>query len=241
MIHLIGFYTQGVPHDRGLNLTKHAARFKQIYEPYVDFIEIYNTENTLKLFPEFKESIRSLPAYCSFRGWGHHFWKWKPFILHEHLKTMDYGDLLIYHDCNLVKYKEYELGAIKLREHVNIILKESDLVGTIDPKVTNQQCAKPEIFQTFGNFQDKPVILTNRIFLRKTKQTEKFIEEWLHYCNGPLLLPDKKQGEEYVHTCDQAIFNGLYYQSYPVPTVYLKNNTLTRENLYFLKRQSFDT
>ena len=86
MLHLVGFYTQCAPHDHGLNLTKHAARFQKRYEPFVDFIHLYNTETATLMFPGFKNYITSCPDHCSFRGWAHHFWKWKPFLIYEYMK-----------------------------------------------------------------------------------------------------------------------------------------------------------
>lgn len=234
---MIGFYTQCAPYDHGLNLTKHANRFTKKYETYVDYIHLYNTESATLVFPDFKDYIQSFPEYCSYRGWTHHFWKWKPFLIHEYFKKIDYDDILVYHDCNLVKYKEYELGADKFRENVNLLLENVDILGAVDPKVTNSECAKKEIFLELGDFQDKPLIKTNRIFIRKTRTTEKFIAEWLEKCNTPLLFPKTDYPDyDIIHTCDQAIFNGLYYKYFDTPNVYLKDNTFTKNKIFFLNR-----
>ena len=234
---MIGFYTQCAPHDHGLNLTKHAERFYKKYEHSVDYLQLYSTFSATSQYPAFKEYIQSCPEHCSFRGWTHHFLKWKPFLIHEYLKTMEEDDILVYHDCNLMKYKEYELGSDKFREHVNLLLEEVDLLGTVEPKILNRTCVKEEVFRALGDFRTKPVIKTNRIFIRKTRATVKFIEEWLEKCKTPLLYPKTDHLDyDVVHSCDQAIFNGLYYKYYEPPNVYLKDNTFTKNKIIFLTR-----
>jgi hypothetical protein len=111
-------------------------------------------------------------------------------------------------------------------------------MATIDPILTNKDYVKKEVFMELGDFSEKPMIKTNRIFLRKTRFTENFILEWMTRCNSPLLLPDTNYSDFYTtHTCDQAIFNGLYYKYFDSPDIYLKDNTFTRSNMVFLNKE----
>lgn len=238
MIHLIGFYTQGEPFDHAKDLSVSKQRFQSLYEDHVDQLKLYNTTHMMVKNTQFKNYIDSLPGYKFLEGWVHHFFKWKPFVIYEHLKQMDYGDILVYHDCDILKKKEYERGVDEFRENVKKVLEQSDLVCSMDSLYgKNNDSTKEEVFRQFGDYRDTKTLKTNRIFLKKTPKTVQFIYNWLTLCNTTLLNPNYTEK----HSYSESLFNVLYYKyiemgEFIYPNVYFKNDLFSSETILFLDK-----
>jgi len=239
MIHLIGFYTQGQPFDSAKDLTESKKRFQSLYENHVDVLKLYNTTLMMVKNTEFKDFIDSVPEYKFLNGWTHHFWKWKPFVIYEHLKTMNDGDLLVYHNCDILKDKEYEKGIQHFRENVKAVLQDTDLACSMDTLYgKNRDTTKEDVFIQFGDYRDTKSLKTNRIFLRKSPKTERFILNWLTLCKTKLLEPNYSEK----HSYSESLFNVLYYKYIEMgeltyPTIYFKDNLFSIETLFFLDKQ----
>ncbi len=255
-VHLIGYMTQGPPYDEGEDLTKTSAfiKYADAYKRGVDTFTVYTTESASQLFPEFKDYIRSYPEYEygeHSRGSRHGFWKWKPFLILQHLKTLPDGDILVYHDTNTLKYKEYGIDVGKIRENCRDLFTERSCViaaleNPMDPNKINEQYTKPEVFHKLRSTEasiQAPIMRCNRIFIKKDKVSMNFVENWLKLCETSLLFPDKAShdsGHSW-HTHDQALFNVLYQKYVEMrlfrkPNLYFKNDIFSKEMMDTLDR-----
>jgi hypothetical protein len=210
MIHLISFCRT----DASLSS---ASSFIETYQSQVDVCILFQSEELLLKYPEFKYSISPMPEYSPVEGWQHHFGKWKPFILFKYLSEMKENDVLVYYD-NDVKSN--------VREDL-LMLIDRDLIAGTDSDLLNKECIKPDVFTKIGDYRNTNTLNTQRIFIRKTKKTEQFIYDWLLLCDTSMLLPSVGK-----HTYEQALFNVLYYKYvdqmvFPSPKRYFKYNVST--------------
>lgn len=248
-VHLLGFMTQGPPYDKGEDLTKTSAflKYADAYKKGVDTMTIYTTETAYRLFPGFAAYVNSYPEYDygeHRRGSRHGFWKWKPFLILEHLKTLDEGDILLYHDTNTLKYKEYGIDVGNLKENVlRLFTDKTSVIAAIenpaDPNLINENYVKPEVFQALRSTEaciKAPMMRCNRIFIKKDKVSVNFIQNWLTLCETSLLFPDVY--EEFTargwHTHDQALFNVLYQKYVEMnvfrpPSIFFKNQIFSKD------------
>jgi hypothetical protein len=188
---------------------------------------------------KFKDYIDPVPEYKFLNGWTHHFWKWKPFVLYEHMKTMEDGDIVVYHDCDILKDKEYEKGVSNFRENVLSVLENSELVCSMNTMYgRNRDTTKEDVFLQFADFSDTKTLNTNRMFIRKNTKTLQFIYNWMILCNTKLLLPNYVEKHNY----SESLFNVLYYKyiemgEFNYPNIYFKDNLFSVETLFFLDKQ----
>lgn len=254
-IHLIGFMTQGPPYDEGEDLTKTSAFIKHAaaYKKGVDTFTVYTTESASRLFPDFKRYTQSIPEY-DYRehssGSKHGFWKWKPYLILQHLKTIPDGDILVYHDTNTSRYKEYGIDVGSMRENTLSLFKDktSVIAAIQDIAIPNASFTRPELFHQLRTTEEGiqcGAMRCNRIFIKKDKLSVNFVENWLKLCETSLLLPDpnEKYTDErpYWHTHDQAIFNVLYQKYvemklFKKPTLYFKNQIFSKEMIEYTDR-----
>ena len=245
-VHLIGFMTQGPPYDEGEDLTKTSAFIKhaEAYKKGVDTFTVYTTESASRQFPDFQKYVQSYPEYDygeHSRGCRHGFWKWKPFLILQHLKTIPDGDILMYQDSNTVKYKEYCIDVGSLRENcVRLFTDKTSVIAAIenpsDPDKINQNYIKNEVFEQLRSNDESiqaPLLRCSRIFIKKDKLSMNFVENWLKLCETTLLFPEKDAPCKW-HTHDQALFNALYQKYVEMklfnkPTLYFKNHIFTKD------------
>jgi hypothetical protein len=238
MIHLVGFYTQGPPFDSARDLSESKKKFQLLYETQVDQLKLYNTTYMMVKNTRFKDYIEPLPRYKFLNGWNHQFCRWKPFVIYEHLKTMNDEDILVYHDCDILKNREYEKGASQFRENVIKVLDNTDLVCGMDAVYSkNRDSTKEDVFQQFGDFRETRTLRTNRIFIRKNTKTLQFIYNWLTLCDTSLFLPNFTEK----HSYSESLFNLLYYKyielgEFTYPTVHFKHNQFSSETIQFLDK-----
>lgn len=143
---------------------------------------------------------------------GNGYWLWKPYIISETLKKIDYGDFLLYIDAG-----SYFIG------NVNNLLKcmenNGDDIISFELPFIERQWTKKEIFNYFKCDQDKSIIDTCQriatfIILKKTRKTVEFIEKYLKVAQVDHLITDELNNEiqdrnfiENRH--DQSIFSVL--------------------------------
>lgn len=252
-MNLIIFYTLGDPYDKGLNLSIEGKIFENIYTPYVDNVCVYNTQKCLELNEKFSsEYLQTYPNLnkCEHsRGCNMGFLKWKPYIIKHQLEQIADNEILIYHDCNITRYSYY-MDSNTFRENIDFIFKKTglDIIIPIErPDLLCKHHCKKEVFDTIGinndDYRNFPLLNANRIFIKKTKLSCDFINDWLYYCNyKDLILPEnKEQPDLRWHTHDQAILTVLYKKyinddKLPKnsPGFYLKDKILSKETIIFL-------
>jgi hypothetical protein len=154
------------------------------------------------------------------------------------MKTMKDGDILVYHDCDILKNREYEKGVAQFRENVYKVLENTELVCGMDSLYgRNRHSTKEEAFTQFGDYRESRTLRTNRIFLRKNPKTLQFIYNWLILCDTSLFLPNFTEKHSYT----ESMFNLLYYKyielgEFNYPTVYFKNNQFSGEMIQFIDK-----
>lgn len=238
----ITFSTMGEPYDKGLNLIDKSKTIEKIIHSNNNYINYYNynTENIIKNYGiETKNKYISEHYDISYRCIHHYrgntigFWKWKPFVIFEELKKINYNDILIYYDCNIDKNPQY-LDEIKnIKYFTNKILNDKNF-GFLYENLNNKKLicknyVKNDIFEKLGcteeYFKNAPLKRANRLFIRKTKSTENLIYNWLKLTETSLFLPESNEeimnsahkNELYGwNTHDQAVLNilYLYYEKY---------------------------
>lgn len=250
-IHLITFNTQGSPYDDGIDLTNASTLFENEFKDKVDFFTSFNTEKMIKLYPNFKsEFLKVYPEYNYHehkRGCNMGFWSWKPFVIYNYLKKMKDNDILVYHDCNIIRYPFFKLDVNNFKENVKSLFKHSNadvMVAFENPYSDDLKCkhyVKTEVFQKFGKdndyYKNFPLLHANRIFIRKSKLSENFVFNWLLLCKTNLILPEINENIKW-HTHDQAILTVLYrkyielgYFDQNSPNLYIKNDLFTKNNI----------
>ena len=124
---------------------------------------------------------------------GNGYWLWKPYIISETLKKIEYGDFLLYIDAG-----SYFVG------NVNNLLKcmenNGDDIISFEIPFIERQWTKKEIFNYFKCDQDKSIIDTCQriatfIILKKTKKTVEFIENYLRVAQVDHLITDELESE----------------------------------------------
>ena len=238
----ITFSTMGDPYDKGLNLIDKSKTIKNtIYSTnnYINYYN-YNTKNIIKNYGiETKNKYISEHYDISYRCKHHYrgntigFWKWKPFIIFEELKKINYNDILIYYDCNIDKNPHYIDEIKNIKVSTNKILNDINF-GFLYEDLNNKNLicknyVKKDIFEKLGcteeYFKNAPLRRANKLFIRKTKSTENLIYNWLKLTETSLFLPESNEeimnsahnNELYGwNTHDQAVLNilYLYYQKY---------------------------
>jgi hypothetical protein len=185
-----------------------------MYESQVDVCVLFQSEEVLEKYPEFKYCISPMPEYSPVEGWQHHFGKWKPFLIFKYLSEVKENDIVVYYDDHVKS---------NVREDLTLLI-DTDLMAGIDSNLLNKDCIKPDVFTKIGDYRNTNTLNTDRIFLRKTKKTEQFIYDWLLLCDTSMLLPSVGK-----HTYEQALFNVLYYKYvgqmvFPSPKRYFKQD-----------------
>lgn len=163
-------------------------------------------------------SLLSLPIFQYERGFG--YWTWKPWIILDKLNHVSYGDIVVYADCGCVIHKNLEGWksiVSKVDNNDILVFKYRASEYTIIKKWT-----KKRVLQYFWSNDYEKVLNDTQnpsgfIIVRKTKNSEAFISDWLSIM---LLYPDLvidvfgterndqlAEFEENRH--DQAILTGL--------------------------------
>jgi hypothetical protein len=157
------------------------------------------------------------------------------------MKTMEDGDILIYHDTNTMKYKEYGIDVGSMRENcLRLFTDKTSVIAAIenpnDPNKINEHYIKPEVFEKLRSNEQSikaPLLRCNRLFFKKDKLSVNFVENWLKLCETSLLYPERDTCKAW-HTHDQALFNALYQKYVEMklfrpPTFYFKNQIFSKD------------
>lgn len=167
------------------------------------------------------EKIKNSSLYQNYaNGKGGGYWIWKSYIIQKTLQQMNDNDILVYVDagCSLYQTKQW-------KQYFDY-LKNYDML-TFRINCINEQYIKKSVVEVFnpinGHYWTKCyMIASGIIFLKKTKFTVDFVNEWMN--NGtPKMLFDvlpqerKEQISAFIdHRHDQALFTALLYKYKPI-------------------------
>jgi len=119
-------------------------------------------------------------------GQGFGYYVFKPYIILQTLKRVPIGAIVLYSDCDMEKYKDYQnvlsnvhvenvFRAVKFQ---NIYVQHSSFLNGSYCKrdvLISMNCDTP-------TFRKSPQLQANLIALRNTPETQSIINEWLSWC-----------------------------------------------------------
>jgi len=164
------------------------------------------TEQNLNL-SDYKEFIKQ-----NKRGYG--YWIWKPIAILECLKNMRYCDYLIYADagCSIIPERKNVLYD-KLKD-----LELNPILGFQSGHIEKKFSKKDTINRLYSeNCEITEQMMATVIFMKKTEDSLKFVNEWLNICkesdyhhlnDSPSI--DTNYNEFIEHRHDQSIFSLLH-------------------------------
>lgn len=144
------------------------------------------------------------------RGGG--YWLWKPYIIYDALKKINYGDYLLYVDSG--SYFISDLNAIIRCMEAN----ENDIISFSLPFL-EKQWTKMEVLEYMGCKNSSKVIdscqrIATFIFMKKSDRTIEFMEKYLYIAQQDTLITDQLdpriQDDLFIENRhDQSIFSVL--------------------------------
>lgn len=168
----------------------------------------------------------NLPVSTAVKKWmtdtydpGYGFYSWKPLVILESFKHMDYGDVALYYDAGRPEYN-YEFRK-DFNPLINKVISQYNGIGVAQGPFINKQWCKEDCFQVMECTDEKyynanHLCATWHIW-EKSNLTIEVLEKWLLYCfhpSGIVTTDDKtKILSTYPgftqHRWDQAILTNL--------------------------------
>lgn len=222
--HVLTYYTEGPPHDSGADLKEAESKFREKVTPFSDNYLSFCPRTLIEKNPSFyeyckdysylKESVNQNVDY--YDPWIQNgLMMWKPHLIKMALESneINYGDYLLYHDVNVLKYPQYLHG----QEEWKWILK--DIFDDL-------RC---DIFVPFGyplNFDVKADLLkkysvdgeelglwAGTMAFRKSGASLFFLKEWTEMTNiennSPFSNKEKNHKNFVWHATEQAVVSVL--------------------------------
>lgn len=216
------FYSEGKNIDGvpSLDLIKEQAIFKQAIVPQVSLYKPFSYSFIKTLDPRMVHNFNVSNVHNPGSGYTG-FYRWKPYIMLLTMREMNYGDILLYRDCNVTKYPQYLVGNTRLEDNLHYVLAKNDTDIYVPIEKPGLLCChhvKREVFDHFGQecfdeWKHKPLLNASMIIARKTRFSLQFLTEWLELCMIDYLIDDTnyiEQSASYMYTTyDQAVLNVL--------------------------------
>lgn len=153
-----------------------------------------------------------------FRGYG--YWIWKPHVVLRALANLRDGDILFYCDVGCSLNVE---GRERFKEYVEMTQRSPSGILGFHLPFPESHYTKYDTLDKL-NFVEQsqtssPQILSGIFFVKKSRKTECFFEEWQRLCleddhhhvdDSPSLLPNDPEFVEHRH--DQSLFSILMKQ-----------------------------
>ena len=149
------------------------------------------------------------------RGFG--FWLWKPYFIQRFLKSLQYGDILVYADAGCTLSSVQGLQGLMERcvySPFGIFANPNCIVQDFTKMDTYYGCeVNPD------EYKHKWMIEAGRQIIHKRKNTEYLINKWWEVCtkqnyhyidDSPSLLPNLPQFQDHRH--DQSIYTLLFHK-----------------------------
>lgn len=145
---------------------------------------------------------------------GNGYWIWKPYFLKKTLECLEDGDYMMYADAGGFYYKKPVSRLVEIMEREDMWLLHQD-VDFLEKEYTKRdafvymECDTPEYTDTNQRMGGLHII-------KKCREAEKFLEEWLAYaCDKRIISDDENvcglpnyEGFQ-AHRNDQSIFSLL--------------------------------
>ena len=185
--------------------------------------QIKNTESTKKYIRDVNSSSYSIEQVDSIfynknrhifeqkRGAG--YWLWKPYFLNKTFEMASHGDIIIYTDAGSFFIKNIDKYINFLREsNRSCIFFELPL---LEIQWSNKYTL--DFFKNHYNYSDdfSNQITANFFIIKKTKDTELFVKDYLNLCQNAKLITDEatelfNEHKMFIeHRHDQSILSNL--------------------------------
>lgn len=219
-LHVVTFYTEGHPKDRGSDLRNALARLRELVEPHVDSFTAF-TPSTILGLPGAERLCKAytgapLPRNPKAELLG--YYDFKPFVMLYMASRVSPGDLVLFHDCNFLKYPLYaeqdfsrwrdlcmsllnDLGTdvfapfespgLKVKHHVKMHTMRTVLADTNPYKAyaSAPMEVSCEEDERVTMCAERHLINTSRVLVRAgSAATNRFLSEWLDLAIQPGLV-----------------------------------------------------
>ena len=120
---------------------------------------------------------------------GYGFWLFKQYIILETLKSCEFGDIVVYHDCNMSKYAHYK--HVVQPDYKKIIIesmKHSDIYAQYSSFKNKDFCKRDVLIRMecdVPEFLESGQAQANVLVMRNTVDVQAIITEWLEWCISP--------------------------------------------------------
>lgn len=242
------FFSEGPPNDNGLKLSHNKDLLLPIVEKHFDNISYYTPSILKQMGYEYYVKERNTELVSKNPGMskiGNS--AWKPLILLLELQKMNEGDILLYRDCNLSKYKNLTYYD-NIRDIIDLCLQKANFDFFISrekesPKFKLKYWCKTNVIKELGEnhkfVYEFPLCVCNLLIVRKSKISIELLNEWKLACEKEEWIDGKKYGNLYKDfkwsTSEQAILNVIlanwirkrkYNIPIKYPSVILKNRDI---------------
>lgn len=218
---VLTFHTEGPPFDSGEDLKESAKKFADLVSPYADNYYSYCPRTIIEEDSSFSElccdytdwvESRKSPNLKTFdvpRWTKVGFLRWKPSLIKHVLekKEINYGDYLLYHDVDIIKYPQYEYGCERWKWVINEILNDLSCDIFIPIEYPLKVDVKPCLLKKYNIDGNNLGVWAGIVALRKTPASIYFLNEWIKLSSLENMSPfsSEELDPDFVHhSVDQS-------------------------------------
>lgn len=188
---LVYFVSEGQPYDNGLKLTDNIQLVEKYASQHFDHIEYYTPRKLVNMgFGSYVKDYKEIGLTTQNLGMtriGNS--AWKPKIMLLELQKMNYGDILIYRDSNISKYKQLgNYDNIRLLAEKCLEICEFDFFISRDlhEYTRTYEITKTNIIRELGDNHeftyDFPIVCGYFLIVRKSSISIELLTEWDKAC-----------------------------------------------------------
>lgn len=258
-IHFVGFYSEGTPHDKGINLNKEKNIIINELKNEVDSYSFYTPKKILDMgYDKHMIDFNNAGVVSMNPGMNHiGNCAWRPLIILLELQKLNNNDIVVYRDINCTKYPDLK-NFKNFKNKVNNILTDVNYDFAIPRHSTNEKIiehCKTNIIKDLAINQEFtsefPLLISTYLIFKKTNNSIQFLNEW----NDACLIRKYIDGEIYGEmspkfkwsTPEQSIMsviisNWVYEQKNDIPLKYpnFMINNKTRDFYNYLYSTNYE-
>ena len=143
------------------------------------------------------------------------YYAWKPLVICKVLSQLQPGDMLLFMDANVRKYRDYKEGLSDLPSTCSHLLQRADIFVPLEDavwkRIRNHCKALTLDLMDANTFQISyaPCVCVNRILVRKSPLADAIMAEWLQWCANKMVISPLPNPYTHplclFHTPEQAI------------------------------------
>ncbi len=194
-VHLVVLYTEGPPHDAGIDLAREADPLITLARKHFDSVRVHTPRTLIEqdpswadYFADVTQDIVNHPKYSDQLKWNETWARvglqqWKPHLIRQELQSesVSAGDIVFYHDANTVKYPDYLKKVSRQAAWLRKQMTHLDVLGFDDNGVPLTSDVKPELIDTYVG-SDRAGALrhlwSGALAIRKTPAGLHFATRW---------------------------------------------------------------